>query len=128
MAAQFDAVGIVVRDIDTALDFYRLLGLDLPANSGGEDHVEATLPNGMRVMFDSEKLMRDIDENWIEPVGQRVALAFRCESPADVDAVCQSIISAGYRCEREPHDAFWGQRYARVIDPDNNTVDLYCDL
>jgi uncharacterized glyoxalase superfamily protein PhnB len=28
----------------------------------------------------------------------------------------------------EPWDAFWGQRYAVVHDPDGNGVDLFCPL
>jgi uncharacterized glyoxalase superfamily protein PhnB len=29
---------------------------------------------------------------------------------------------------RSPFDAFWGQRYATVLDPDGNTVDLFAPL
>jgi uncharacterized glyoxalase superfamily protein PhnB len=29
---------------------------------------------------------------------------------------------------KEPWDAFWGQRYAVVADPDGNHVDLYAPL
>ena len=28
----------------------------------------------------------------------------------------------------EPFDAFWGQRYATVRDPDGNAVDLFAAL
>ena len=28
----------------------------------------------------------------------------------------------------EPWDAFWGQRYATVLDPDGNSVDLFAAL
>ncbi|MFL6036949.1 MAG: glyoxalase, partial [Gaiellaceae bacterium] len=28
----------------------------------------------------------------------------------------------------EPFDAFWGQRYATVVDPDGNAVDLFAPL
>ena len=28
----------------------------------------------------------------------------------------------------EPMDAFWGQRYATVLDPDGNSVDLFAEL
>jgi uncharacterized glyoxalase superfamily protein PhnB len=27
-----------------------------------------------------------------------------------------------------PWDAFWGQRYATVLDPDGNSVDLFAAL
>ena len=57
-----------------------------------------------------------------------VGLAVECESPADVDAVWQQLISLGVELVREPWDAFWGQRYASVKDPDGNNVDLYAAL
>jgi uncharacterized glyoxalase superfamily protein PhnB len=57
-----------------------------------------------------------------------MALAFECDSPADVDAAYQDLVAAGYRSHREPWDAFWGMRYAQVHDPDGNVVDLFASL
>jgi len=37
------------------------------------------------------------------------------------------IIEAGYTGYKAPWDAFWGQRYAIIIDPDGNHVDLFAD-
>jgi uncharacterized glyoxalase superfamily protein PhnB len=37
-------------------------------------------------------------------------------------------VAAGYHSELEPFDAFWGQRYATVLDPDGNGVDLFAPL
>jgi hypothetical protein len=37
-------------------------------------------------------------------------------------------VAAGYDGHKEPWDAFWGQRYAIVHDPDGNTVDLFAEL
>jgi hypothetical protein len=31
----------------------------------------------------------------------------------------------GYEGHKPPWDAFWGQRYAVIRDPDGNTVDLF---
>ncbi len=49
----------------------------------------------------------------------------RCDDPTEVDAVYEELVSAGYHGELEPWDAFWGQRYASVQDPDGNGVDLF---
>ena len=38
------------------------------------------------------------------------------------------LVDLGYRAQHEPWDAFWGQRYATVLDPDGNHVDLYAAL
>jgi uncharacterized glyoxalase superfamily protein PhnB len=35
------------------------------------------------------------------------------------------LLSLGYEGDKPPWDAFWGQRYAIVRDPDGNTVDLF---
>ena len=59
---------------------------------------------------------------------QRVVLAFRCSDAADVDATYMRIIEAGFESKREPWDAFWGQRFAYLLDPDGNTVALFAPL
>ena len=38
------------------------------------------------------------------------------------------ITPNGYRSHKAPWDAFWGQRYAVVVDPDGNHVDLFSPL
>jgi uncharacterized glyoxalase superfamily protein PhnB len=38
------------------------------------------------------------------------------------------LVAAGYRSHLAPFDAFWGQRYATVFDPDGNPVDLFAPL
>ena len=123
--AQLDLLGIVVRDMVAALKFYRLLGLDIPANMDTEQHVEFVLPGGFRLAWDSLEMIKGIDPGWFEPVGQRMTLAFKCENPAEVDALYNRVIENGYGSHKEPWDAFWGQRYAVVIDPDGNSIDLF---
>ena len=90
--------------------------------------MELTLPNGLRLMWDTVALISQIDPGWVEPVGQRTAMAFLCGSPEEVDAVYDRLGAAGFRGKTEPFDAFWGQRYATVLDPDGNGVDLFAPL
>jgi uncharacterized glyoxalase superfamily protein PhnB len=118
---------MVVRDMAAALRFYRLLGLDIPP--GGEDQpfVEV-IANGYRISWNSLEMTKGIDPDWVEPVGQRMTLAFKCDSPADVDEHYRRIVAAGYSGHKEPWDAFWGQRYAVVVDPDGAFVDLFAPL
>lgn len=127
MPPRFDAIGIVADDLDAALGFYELLGLDVPLER--EDHVEVEMPNGVRLMFDSIEVIQSFSE-WSPPTGgnRRVALAFLCESSAEVDEVHARIVGAGHRSHVAPFDAPWGQRYASVIDPDGNPVDLFAAL
>jgi uncharacterized glyoxalase superfamily protein PhnB len=54
-----------------------------------------------------------------------MALAFRLDTPADVDRAYDELVSLGHEGHKAPWDAFWGQRYAVVFDPDGNSVDLF---
>jgi uncharacterized glyoxalase superfamily protein PhnB len=123
-----DMVGIVVTNMKASLQFYRSLGLDIPVGAEKEDHVEVITPNGYRIAWDTEELVKGFALDWVKPVGQRVGLAFKCESPEEVDALYKRIVKAGYKGKREPWDAFWGQRYAQVADPDGTVIDLFAPL
>jgi catechol 2,3-dioxygenase-like lactoylglutathione lyase family enzyme len=128
MNVSLDLVGIVTRDMGASLSFYRRLGLDIPTSAEDEPHVEATTSSGLRVAWDSAELIRQIDPEWTEPSGgHRVALAFLCPSPAEVDAKYDELAALGHG-HREPWNAFWGQRYASVKDPDGNQIDLFAPL
>jgi catechol 2,3-dioxygenase-like lactoylglutathione lyase family enzyme len=127
MEPQLDAIGITTADMAVSLRFYGLLGVPVAAEPEG-DHVEALLPSGIRLMWDTVELMRQIDPDWQPPTGQRLALAFHCGTAAGVDATAGTIAAAGFAVKSEPWDAFWGQRYAQVIDPDGNVIDLFAPL
>jgi catechol 2,3-dioxygenase-like lactoylglutathione lyase family enzyme len=122
------AIGIVTRDMDESVRFYRLLGVDVPDSEPAGDHLDATLPSGVRLMWDKLELIKKLDPDWTEPAGQRMSLAFECTSPAEVDRVHRRVVNGGFRSKKDPWDAFWGQRYAQVIDPDDNVVDLFAPL
>ena len=125
--ARLAAIGITTSDIAASARFYRLLGLDVPEPDDGPHH-DVELPGGIRLMWDTEELMRQLDPEREEPRGQRMALAFECESAAEVDATYTRLVDAGYEGKKAPYDAFWGQRYANVVDPDGNIVDLFAPL
>ena len=127
MAMLLNAVGIVASDMARSLDFYRLLGLAIP-DTPHEGHVDIALPNGFRLMLDSEDEIRKFRPDWVRQLGNQFNLAFQCDSPAEVDKVYSQMISAGYHGEKGPWDAFWGQRYAQLLDPDGVPVDLYATL
>jgi uncharacterized glyoxalase superfamily protein PhnB len=122
------AIGIVSADIPESCRFYRELGLDVPEPTGGEDHFQIDLAGGIRLMWDTEALIRQLDPEWQRPQGQGMTLAFECADAADVDATYRRLADAGFAGKKEPFDAFWGQRYANVVDPDGNVVDLFAPL
>lgn len=128
---KLDAVGIVVKDLALSVKFYRLLGA--PFAEGAEEsehgHAEATLDGGMRLMLDTEEEIKKFDPTWKRAAGSPAgALAFNCDTPSGVDQLYAKALSAGGRAHKEPFDAFWGQRYAQLRDPDGNGVDLYAPL
>jgi uncharacterized glyoxalase superfamily protein PhnB len=125
---RLDVIGLVVQDMAKALAFYRRLGLDVPASADAEGHVETTTPGGMRIAWDTVATIQSFHSSYTHTPGNRMSLAFRCESPAEVDKTYADLVAAGYEGHLEPFDAFWGQRYATVHDPDGNGVDLFAPL
>jgi uncharacterized glyoxalase superfamily protein PhnB len=126
--AQPDMVGMVVRDMAASLAFYRLLGMDIPESADKEPHVEYVTPGGFRIAWDTQEMIVGIYPDWVEPVGQRVNLAFKCQNAAEVDSLYNDLLKRGYEGYKAPWDAFWGQRYAVIVDPDGNHVDLFAAL
>jgi catechol 2,3-dioxygenase-like lactoylglutathione lyase family enzyme len=125
--AQLNAIGIVASDMARSIRFYRLLGLDVP-ETPDEGHVDAFLPNGVRFMLDTEDVIRSFNPDWQRVAGTQIGIAFECESPAEVDETYARLTGAGFQGTKEPWDAFWGQRYAQLADPDGVEVSLYAPL
>ncbi|TWF84338.1 VOC family protein [Streptomyces capillispiralis] len=129
MSARFDAIGLVVSDMAASVAFYRRLGFALPEGAETQGHVEAALPGGLRLLLDTEEVVRSFHPDWEPPKGGgRTSLALRCDGPADVDTLFAGMVDAGSRSELAPWDAVWGQRYAVLLDPDGNGVDLFAPL
>jgi len=128
MDIKFDYIGIVSANMAESLRFYRLLGVDIADADVNDPHVETTLPNGLRLAWDALSMMKEIDPDWVEPAGQRMGLGFLCGAPDGVDEAYAKVIDAGLVGKRAPWDAFWGQRYAIVLDPDGNEVSLFAWL
>jgi uncharacterized glyoxalase superfamily protein PhnB len=122
-----DMVGISVKDIPAAIRFYRLVGLPFPDAGKDEPYVEVKT-NGYRISLNAQALEKEMTPGWVAPRGQRMGLAFLCESPGQVDETYAAVVAAGHKGSKEPWDAFWGQRYAIVEDPDGAHVSLFCPL
>ena len=124
--AELEAIGITTSNLAASLRFYGLIGVDVP--DPDEDHVEAPVRGEVTLMWDTEELIRQIEPDLPSPVRQRVVLAFRCADPAEVDATYARVVDAGFEGKTEPWDAFWGQRFAYLTDPEGNTVALFAPL
>ncbi|MDV9173697.1 VOC family protein [Streptomyces sp. W16] len=130
MTPRFDAIGLVVSDMAASVAFYRRLGFGFPEGAEEQPHAEVQLPGGLRLLLDTEDTVRSFHASWQPPTGGsgRAALALLCADSAEVDQVYEELVGAGYHGELKPWDAFWGQRYAVVHDPDGNGVDLFAPL
>ena len=121
-----DAVGLVCSNVEASLSFYKNFGLEF--KEYGEGHYEALLESGMRLMLDSKELMLKLDPNWKESINNRIVLCFKRGTSQLVDDLYNKLVEQGYREKVKPWDAFWGQRYSSVFDPDQNQIDIFADL
>ncbi|MCU1373453.1 MAG: glyoxalase [Actinomycetia bacterium] len=119
----FQQVNIVVSDLDASAAFYRLLGLELDAPA--EDWPPGTgarHAGSDRVDLDNVPMARLWGDDGLA-AGETV-LGFSATTPEDVDRLYAELIAAGHKGRRQPHDAFFGARYAIVEDPDGHPIGL----
>jgi len=65
---------------------------------------------------------------WTRKDGNQLSFALECANPAEVDEVYARVTGEGFEGEKAPWDAFRGQRYPLLIDPDGVRVKLYAPL
>ena len=127
-AMKLDAVTVTSADMTVSAKFYALLGFRFPPFAADEKHLEPISAEGeVRLMIDDRELMRSI--TGVEPrPPTHSSFAIKCETPAQVDDCAARVREAGFAVVKEPWDAFWGQRYAIVADPDGYMIDLFAPL
>jgi catechol 2,3-dioxygenase-like lactoylglutathione lyase family enzyme len=124
--AVFQQINIVVADMEASVAFYRLLGVEIA------DTLPEWMPHHRSMPSIAPRVDGDLDSStfaakWNEgwSTGRTgVVLAFAVSSRDEVDVVYDKIVAAGYPGRQAPYDAFWGQRYAVVEDPDGSAVGI----
>jgi uncharacterized glyoxalase superfamily protein PhnB len=125
---RLDAVSVVATNFGKAAEFYALLGFAFPSFDPEAKHLEAiAAPGEIRLLIDDKAMMKELIGKDPAPATHS-CFAIKCESPAQVDASVAAIREAGFAVVKEPWDAFWGQRYAIVADPDGYMSDLFAPL
>jgi len=129
--ARFGGIDVVSKDFMKSVEFYRALGVDIPeskiwSNDDGPQHLDLKLVDdgkfGVGLDIDSESLTAGYSPNWNQ--NAPVMLSFRVDASEDVDALHDHLVSLGHPSHLAPWDAFWGARFAIVVDPDGNHVSI----
>ena len=122
------AVGVASGNLAESVRFYSLLGFKFPELTPDIQHLEPVTPEGSaRLMIYSVELFESINGEKPQP-GNHSICAIQYDSPEEVDEVVDQLMKSKFAVAKLPWDAFWGQRYAIVTDPDGFKLDLYAYL
>ena len=136
MAAILDQLDLVSQNMEATIAFYRLLGAKIPksaiwATESGAHHVTVPFKSGFSLAFDSPALARVYNKGYRAIKSKRanldkgqVVIGFGVKTRRSVDETYAKLTRAGYKGLSAPWDAFWGSRYAIVVDPDSNHIGI----
>ena len=120
-------INIVAKNFDETLEFYRLLGLDIPEVFGEPAETRHAPAKNDKASFaiDNETLACIYNAEWRKAAAKNsVLITAQLASRSDVDATYDRLTVAGHTAIQPPYDTFWGARYAVVSDPEGNSVGL----
>lgn len=121
MSLELSMVGLVVEDISASLEFYRRLGVDIPASADGERFVMHRMESGVTVFWDTV-FARTYDPDREKPEGgYRIMLEFFLEDNDAVDAKYSEMVAHGYHGRSAPQQTT-GPYAAMIDDPDGNMI------
>ena len=115
-------VGVIVADMPRAVEFYRRLGVEIPAGAEDSFHVEVKM-SGVTFFLNTKESNARWDPAKTEAAGgYRIILEFYLETPEALDAKYAELTAFGYEGHCAPYDVTAELRFAMVDDPDGNTV------
>jgi predicted lactoylglutathione lyase len=127
MEIQLSMLGVIVRDMPSALRFYRLLGLDIPESDDQSPFVIHRMGSGVSIFFDTVFATRYDPEHVLPAgVGYGSLFEFYLGDDAAVDAKFAELTAAGYHGRMTPKRTS-GPYAAMVDDPDGHVVLLTSD-
>lgn len=118
-------INLFVTDLAAITRFYEGLGWMLEPM--GPAAATADLPGGLSVAFlpaDDHAFIAAFDAGHPGGTGGSVLLDVRVEDRDAVDTLYQELLDRGGSVGQAPIDAFWGSRYAVVVDPDGTRIGL----
>lgn len=122
MALELYMVGVIVADMERAVEFYRRLGLEIPEGSEKREHVEVKMGE-MTFFLSTRRANAKWDPEARDPSGgYRIILEFYLDTREALDAKYAEMIGFGYERHCAPYDVAPDLRFAMVDDPDGNTI------
>lgn len=134
MALELFMVGLIVKDMEAAVTFYRRLGLAVPDGSETRSHVQIKMESGLTLFLDTQPW------RWDPQLGAAVnhqpgsaghsypfILEFYLKDQATLEARYAELVEYGYQGFRQPYLTPFGMYFAMIKDPDGNTILLSAD-
>lgn len=118
-------INLFVTDLAATTRFYEGLGWTLEPM--GPVAATAELPGGLSVAFlpaGDREFVAAFDAGHPGGTGGSALLDVRVEDREQVDVLYRELLDRGGSSGQPPIDAFWGSRYAVVVDPDGTHIGL----
>jgi predicted lactoylglutathione lyase len=127
MGIQFGMVVLDVRDLRRSIEFYRLLGLDMPEPFPDRPVALYRMESGVSLVL-VEDFSANNDPTWVRPEHDHYQqmLEFVVDDDAAVDAEWHKFTSAGHH-GRKPPSRSTGIYAALIDDPDGNVLLISSD-
>jgi catechol 2,3-dioxygenase-like lactoylglutathione lyase family enzyme len=123
---RLDQINLVAADVPASVEFYRLLGIEIPeVEEGWNAHHRSSASSDGEPALDLDIDSVGFAAHWgAEGMRPGPVLGFRLASRDAVDELYERLTAAGHAGVRAPYDAFFGIRYAMVLDPGGTPVGL----
>ncbi|HVU13407.1 MAG TPA: VOC family protein [Phototrophicaceae bacterium] len=123
MGLELYMVGVIVREMPRAVEFYRRLGVDVPEGSETRDHVEVKM-SGMTFFLNTNRGRARFDPNRAEDTSSsyRMILEFYLKTRAAVEAKYNEMVGYGYTSRAAPYNVSKEMCFALIDDPDGNAI------
>lgn len=124
---KINAIGISSKSLTKSIKFYEIVGFEFPKLSGKDKHIESINNAGAKLMLDDAGFVKEMIGTTPLP-SNHSNFAIQYDSVEELNKVVYKLVETGYTIFKQPWDAFWGQRYAIIKDPDGYMLDLYAYL
>lgn len=122
MSLKLHMVGVIVEDMNRAVEFYRRLGVHIPEEAVNNYHVPVEMGH-MTFFLSSKKFNEKWDPGNSEASGgYRIVLEFYLETQEAVDKKYAELIDYGYESHLAPYITPFNMYFAMVNDPDGNRI------